>query len=219
MQQHVGYRGKADRRGVRQAGRQADLWVHGLVCGRERADGRLQQYFKANSVRDISVLRRSRHLEDHRAQLPANVGRFFAGTTNGEWTELVFAFAQLPAQFASYFLPFYFLARVFNRARWRGETLATDKQQKSKKRWSLYLVICGSILVCFFPMTNSCSIRARGKSSAASRLFFSVAPFGLPVRAIDKLFQIQNGLWSKVRSVSPGQGAAAGGYGQLCRWP
>ena len=75
----------------------------------------------------------------------------FTGTTNGEWAELVFAFAQLPAQFASYFLPFYFLARVFNRARWRGKIVTTDKQQKSKKRWSLHLVICGLFLVCFFP--------------------------------------------------------------------
>jgi hypothetical protein len=63
------------------------------------------------------------------------------------WVETILAFALLPAQLASYLLPLSFIARLFNRARWRGEISGGDKENNQKNLWGLYLIICGAILV------------------------------------------------------------------------
>ena len=70
----------------------------------------------------------------------------FSGTTNGEWLGITLALVTIPAQFASYILPLYFVARVFNRARRHGDVTATAKQKASKTRWGWYLIVCGSIM-------------------------------------------------------------------------
>jgi hypothetical protein len=66
----------------------------------------------------------------------------FSGTTNGEWLGITLALVTIPAQFASYILPLYFIARVFNRARRHGDVTATAKQKASKTRWGWYLIVC-----------------------------------------------------------------------------
>jgi hypothetical protein len=74
----------------------------------------------------------------------------FSGTTNGEWLGIALAFATIPAQFASYILPFYFIGRVFNKSRRNGDIVATAKQTTTKNRWGWYLIACGSFMAIGF---------------------------------------------------------------------
>ena len=67
----------------------------------------------------------------------------FSGTTNGQWMGIALALFTIPAQFASYLLPFYFIGRVFNKARQEGEIVVTSKQITTKNLWGWYLILCG----------------------------------------------------------------------------
>jgi hypothetical protein len=68
----------------------------------------------------------------------------FTGTTNGEWGQIVFAFALLPAQLASYVLPFYFLYRIGER--WtRAPVIVGNRERRLRMGWGIYLSICGAV--------------------------------------------------------------------------
>jgi hypothetical protein len=74
----------------------------------------------------------------------------FTSTTNSDWLGIGLALLMIPAQLASYILPFYFIGRVFNKARRDGNVVVTAKQITTKTRWAWYLIVCGSILAVAF---------------------------------------------------------------------
>jgi hypothetical protein len=76
----------------------------------------------------------------------------FTGTTNGEWIGIIVAFAILPAQFASYILPFYFVYRSVERVSSRqGMRAVGERERQRKNRWGAYLLICGGITIGLSP--------------------------------------------------------------------
>ncbi len=78
----------------------------------------------------------------------------FIGTTIGEWRAIILALGLLPAQFASYLFPLYFIGRVSNRRRLRGEVVPTEQQVASKTRLGLYLIASGTVLLALYHTDN-----------------------------------------------------------------
>jgi hypothetical protein len=71
----------------------------------------------------------------------------FTGTTNGGWAEIVFAFALIPAQIASYILPFYFVNRMITRVRGQSAIVSGERERRRKIGWGSYLIVCGAALM------------------------------------------------------------------------
>jgi hypothetical protein len=65
----------------------------------------------------------------------------FSTTTNGEWLQIILAFCLLmPAQFASYVLPFVFFSRLFKRRSSRYEFLLRGTESKKTASVAYMLV-------------------------------------------------------------------------------
>ncbi|MGO4715847.1 hypothetical protein [Bradyrhizobium sp. 2TAF24] len=71
----------------------------------------------------------------------------FSGTTNGEWGQVIIAFAFLPAQAASYAFPIMFLYRLVQRVASPARGAPGPKERRLKIGWAIYLICAGVILL------------------------------------------------------------------------
>jgi hypothetical protein len=71
----------------------------------------------------------------------------FTTTTIGEWGDTIFAFALLPAQLASYILPFVFLSCLIKRTGPKSSPVLDGREEKRKWGWGGYLFVAGIITV------------------------------------------------------------------------
>ena len=75
----------------------------------------------------------------------------FTGTTIGDWGAIIFAFALVPAQLASYILPFIFCGVVMKRYGGAKHALIFDSGLSRRKNfWGAYLLLSGLILVSLY---------------------------------------------------------------------
>src|SRR6266508_3956265 len=75
----------------------------------------------------------------------------FTGTTIGEWGNIILAFALLPAQFASYILPPYFIWLLIRRHVAKDAFTPDGIEDRKKNFWGAYLVLSGLILIAMVP--------------------------------------------------------------------
>src|SRR5207302_9259233 len=74
----------------------------------------------------------------------------FSNVTIGEWGETVFAFALLPAQFASYFFPPYFIYLLIKRLCFKSAVSFDGSERRRKNSWGAYLLVSGLILAALY---------------------------------------------------------------------
>jgi hypothetical protein len=74
----------------------------------------------------------------------------FTGTTIGEWGGIVFAFALVPAQLASYILPLYFCWLVLRRYVAKDVFVLYGKEHRHKNFWGAYLLLSGLVIIALY---------------------------------------------------------------------
>jgi hypothetical protein len=109
----------------------------------------------------------------------------FTGTTIGDWGGIIFAFAMVPAQIASYILPLSFCWLVLRRYVAKDAFVFGGRERRWKNFWGAYLLLTGLIIVTLFPHDRFMLLQG-GWEAACGAAIFLLGPSWWGQRSIQK---------------------------------
>jgi hypothetical protein len=95
----------------------------------------------------------------------------FTGTTIGDWRGIIFAFALVPAQFASYILPFYFCWLVNRRYVAKDAFVLGGRERRRKNFWGAYLLLSGLIIVALYQYDRFMLLQGGWEAACGAAIF------------------------------------------------